>query len=423
MDEAFVTRCPKCKTAFKVNPNLLAKANGKVRCGACLCVFDAEDHIQFASDELENSAPAAQVVLGDDEHYTAPEPAKTSTPKQGFQRTEPKLGGLDAPASRPSPAPQPVVDDFSADLTGETDDEYVFADDPDDIFDDDDNGTSNQEDSGIGEISEDFLNYRADDSMRNQFEPRAGGFTDDDDDEAWAKSLVEDDRQSTKPSSYRLLEDDLDISSEPKTSSVNITHYVAPAVATGRAKGSKVRSKSHDASAALAIDEIESHHAGGQGVFATVLWSILALVLTIALVGQYGWFERESLSQNSTLRPIYNTVCELVGCQLPNLTDVTAISVTNHQVRINPSDPGTVLVDMVQRNQASFEQPYPQVVVSFLNSQGRTTQRFRVDPEQYLTGNIKATDLMPIGVPVQVQLKLENPGNVASYRIDLAAVQ
>ncbi|WP_119393297.1 zinc-ribbon and DUF3426 domain-containing protein [Salinibius halmophilus] len=433
MDEAFVTRCPKCKTAFKVNPNLLAKANGKVRCGACLCVFDAEDHIQFASDELENSAPAAQVVLNDEPLSPPPKPVapptkpvekKPSIPKQGYARTEPQLGGAfnDEPAPVKPTANKPSTadfDDFTANLSAESDDDFVFQDDPDDIFDDAEEVAAKDEDSGIGEISEDFLNYRADDSMRNQFEPRAAGFTDDDDDEAWAKSLVDDDKKGATPDSYSLLDDDFDITNEPKTSSVNVTQYVAPVGKPTFAKGKAKKPKAPASSGALAIDEIESHHLNNQSMFSSVLWAILAVVLALVLIGQYAWFQRDTLSQNSSLRPFYDSACNLVGCTLPALTEVDKIQISNHQVRPNPSDPGTVLVDLMLRNSANFEQPYPQVIVSFLNGQGQVTQRYRVNPNNYLTGNIKSTDLMPIGVPVQVQLKLENPGNVPTYRIDV----
>lgn len=453
MDEAFVTRCPKCKTAFKVNPNLLAKANGKVRCGACLCVFDAEDHIQFASDELENSAPAAQVVMShelDEPVFEKPaptpkpveklttKPAPRKVPPQGFKRTEPQLGDtrqVETPVSA-TDLPQPTsqnVDDFTRNLTSEADEEFIFEDDPNDLFDDDDDAPQAKDNAGIGEISEDFLNYRADESMQNQFEPRAAGFTDDDDDEAWAKSLVEDDKPTATPDSYSLVDDDFEADTQPKTSSVNVTQYVPPPASSITNKGSskvasKTASKAKSApnratGGALAIEEIESHHNHGQGFFNNTLWTLLAVVLALVLAAQYAWFQRDQLSQISSLRPIYDTACELAGCTLPALTDVSAVNVANNQVRINPADPGTVLVDLVLRNQAGFEQPFPQVIVTFLNDQGRTTQRYRVNPQQYLTGNIKPNDLMPTGVAVQVQLKLENPGNVARYRIDLADTQ
>ena len=41
-----VTRCPECKSAFRVEPDQLNTAAGMVRCGVCLTVFEAADHIE-----------------------------------------------------------------------------------------------------------------------------------------------------------------------------------------------------------------------------------------------------------------------------------------------------------------------------------------------------------------------------------------
>ncbi len=54
-----VTQCPSCESTFNTNPNLLDMAEGKVRCGACLTVFLAQDNfvdtrIDDAEDEQES---------------------------------------------------------------------------------------------------------------------------------------------------------------------------------------------------------------------------------------------------------------------------------------------------------------------------------------------------------------------------------
>ncbi|WP_353407096.1 DUF3426 domain-containing protein [Pseudoteredinibacter isoporae] len=50
-----ITRCPACSTAFNVNSQQLASARGAVRCGSCLQVFKATDHIVL--DGLQTSSP------------------------------------------------------------------------------------------------------------------------------------------------------------------------------------------------------------------------------------------------------------------------------------------------------------------------------------------------------------------------------
>ena len=44
-NKTLYTRCPTCNTAFKVTEKLLSMAEGKVRCGACLAIFQATDYM------------------------------------------------------------------------------------------------------------------------------------------------------------------------------------------------------------------------------------------------------------------------------------------------------------------------------------------------------------------------------------------
>ena len=50
-----VTRCPQCQTSFKVTEEHLKIANGAVRCGSCLLVFQARQH--WVNPENMASAP------------------------------------------------------------------------------------------------------------------------------------------------------------------------------------------------------------------------------------------------------------------------------------------------------------------------------------------------------------------------------
>ncbi|GAA0790941.1 DUF3426 domain-containing protein [Marinobacterium sediminicola] len=55
-----ITRCPECHARFRVTDGQLKLARGQVRCGACLCVFDAIAHAQPAT--------SPQPVRSDAEH-------------------------------------------------------------------------------------------------------------------------------------------------------------------------------------------------------------------------------------------------------------------------------------------------------------------------------------------------------------------
>src|ERR1044071_3325172 len=40
---SLVTRCPRCRTLFRVTPDQLQARSGRVRCGRCMNAFDAYD--------------------------------------------------------------------------------------------------------------------------------------------------------------------------------------------------------------------------------------------------------------------------------------------------------------------------------------------------------------------------------------------
>ena len=52
-----ITRCPECKTSFRVTEDQLLIADGSVRCGACLHLFQAEDY--FVSPLLDETEKLA----------------------------------------------------------------------------------------------------------------------------------------------------------------------------------------------------------------------------------------------------------------------------------------------------------------------------------------------------------------------------
>ncbi len=58
-----VTQCPNCSSTFHANPKLLELADGKVRCGACLAVFDAIENF-VTTDSIPIDAEEESVFVG-----------------------------------------------------------------------------------------------------------------------------------------------------------------------------------------------------------------------------------------------------------------------------------------------------------------------------------------------------------------------
>ena len=58
MSYEIITQCPNCSTSFKVKEVQLNAAAGAVRCGACLVVFQAIEHMlqDLIDEELVNDS-------------------------------------------------------------------------------------------------------------------------------------------------------------------------------------------------------------------------------------------------------------------------------------------------------------------------------------------------------------------------------
>ncbi|MEJ2755101.1 MAG: DUF3426 domain-containing protein [Gammaproteobacteria bacterium] len=74
--QSFTTQCPHCSTTFKLSQNQLDAAQGAVRCGACMQVFNANDHVA----KLSHTAKTA--------HHIAKNNNLALKPSQTIPRTE-----------------------------------------------------------------------------------------------------------------------------------------------------------------------------------------------------------------------------------------------------------------------------------------------------------------------------------------------
>ncbi len=73
----FITQCPHCHTTFRTSVSQLQSADGMVRCGACLRVFVADDHLLPSADlqTLDKPLGAANDSDEADDESARPEPA------------------------------------------------------------------------------------------------------------------------------------------------------------------------------------------------------------------------------------------------------------------------------------------------------------------------------------------------------------
>jgi len=101
-----VTTCPECDTTFKVSDEILAKADGQVRCGRCAHVFDARVALREQGDTATRSIGA---TAADWHRHAEEDAAEDDATLEIFEvedaAAEPEAAGPEARSDAASPVP------------------------------------------------------------------------------------------------------------------------------------------------------------------------------------------------------------------------------------------------------------------------------------------------------------------------------
>lgn len=105
-----ITQCPACESTFSTSPRVLESAAGKVRCGACLTVFEAAEN--FLATGFDGEAENESVFVGNSaQEYFDPSSFFT---RQSLQESVPDAALVAAPQTPASPVaeaiPEPRLD-------------------------------------------------------------------------------------------------------------------------------------------------------------------------------------------------------------------------------------------------------------------------------------------------------------------------
>lgn len=94
-----ITQCPSCDSTFNTTARLLESAQGKVRCGACLTVFNAQENL-VDTDLMEDSEQLREsVFLGNNPDYV--DPTRFISRSDLTREDDPALGDKQTPIDEP----------------------------------------------------------------------------------------------------------------------------------------------------------------------------------------------------------------------------------------------------------------------------------------------------------------------------------
>ncbi len=140
------------------------------------------------------------------------------------------------------------------------------------------------------------------------------------------------------------------------------------------------------------------------------LWSNLVIIMSVLLFVQIAYFKFDYFSRVEPYRTAYLFVCPVLGCEVPSLVDTSQILATNLIVRNHPTIGSALMVDAILINNAPFEQPFPDLVLSFSKLDETPVASRRFTPKEYLGGELAGMRYIPERQPVHITLEIADPG-------------
>jgi len=416
--EPLITRCPNCSTQFRVTENQLAAAGGRVRCGACLTVFEGTEHLILDEDATFTDGSEADAALD------ALLDELGNTEARASMDTGPTAQEEDLPSDSHLAPDSDVVDDVQ--VYGGYEDESA----PEvEVVSDAEAAASNHPETGAEES------------------PTASGIENPEPDTVEQDTALDgesaaelEDLESGTPVLHEQPEAPDSRGHDPayeawiQPGTRNIDQLVDEVMASGSQQPDVATELENDPEPSSPAEE-EKAAVGGfhlsavesalaeEGVATGPIhfgpeprrWWVLGAgaVLVLTLLGQIFYLQLPQWSRDPGTRGFYESVCGLFGCELPEIRDLDALRTRNLMVRSHPDLRNALIIDAVIVNLADFPQRFPDLVLRFTSVGGLLVAGRSFTPEEYLAGEAGPERLMPVNTPVQVSVEIADPGDEA----------
>lgn len=366
--------CPECQAQYQLTPEQLSIAGGKVRCGACMTVFQA-----------------------------SPAPVKSTPPP------------VAAPSSRAAAdraQRSSFINDSDEKLMGGSKKREV---NDDLIMDGDDEETGLIMKSGQGQVefSDEFENVLREDGLIGN----NGNLTDD---EAWAEQLLEDIEEAEptigafgkKSDAPKKDADPFAADLEGLDISLELTADEEEAL--GAFTKDELRHR-------IKPEPLEFAMASKRSLWVNLALSLVAIVAIAGIAAQLLYFQFDSLARDPQWRQSYALICEKLGCTLPDQFRLEDIQASHLAVKTHPYYTKSLIVDVIITNHADIAQPFPNIELFFTNTEDKVIAARKFAPTDYLRGELQHARLMTQRQPVHIAIEIDDPGRLASgYRMQLS---
>lgn len=385
------TACSTCRTVFEVAEELLQSTDTRVRCGECYAIFDAAANLVEPVDAVNRTLPHTDAIADDD----AADPGLDVTYSDFDLFSEdadlPEIAYFDQTRDTPE-----FDFDSVAVEEDQTFNDTLFAHD---VTIDADSAQAT-DDSGAPPIVVEELLEGPDTAVVADAQAEAPLVFEYRDPEPEEDEIASDAEGASEIDP--ALESESDASAAAPTSEQQ-------ALVSGPAEEPATEVLG-DAMAPSAPSRRSS----------VALPLVLVLCFATLITGLYAWRHRDNLHNDPILRPLYTALCGLSACEVPSRVALDALRLSKRNVYEHPSLEGALVIDVTFRNEASFPQRFPMLVVRLSDRSGRMVARRAFLPADYLA-SWQRGDTLAAGEQRGISLDVSDPGDDASsFEVDFA---
>ena len=389
------TICPHCQTVFKVSNENLKAADGYVRCGICKEVFNA----------LETDLPKAEI------EPTAETEITSTTETHVEQNIEPD-------------------NTDSVDLVLEQSDE-VSADEELDSLPATEDDADKEETPAIEMTGPDenaqtdlFAESAEIEEPESETEPVTAEAVEAEEEPEVIEEIIEPETVEADISETDSVVTEIEAEPEPVESAPEV---IAAAISTPTASVSSVAktdtSPNHSNMDNSLFDGVQSKLIPDEyripelhntySLWRDVTWSLAILILTACLFVEYTWFNRNELISHPQLSPLVSQLCNIADCNIMDLREPDEIEMTTRNIYTHPNVKNALMISGSLINHASFEQPYPDILIDFSDVRGEVIASRIFTPKDYLQIEVSSLKPMAPQVSIDFNMEIQDPGKQA----------
>ena len=144
--------------------------------------------------------------------------------------------------------------------------------------------------------------------------------------------------------------------------------------------------------------------------------SIPILLLTLLL--QCLLADRVRLATDARWRPVVSALCNAVRCRLPPWRQPSAFVLLDRNVRADPRRPGVLHIQAGFRNDAQWPQPWPSLLLTLSDADGRVAGERLFAPSEYL-GATSTQNELASGQSASIAMDVMEPAtDVVAFTFD-----